>query len=90
MKTVWVMTAWSDGCDGDRIIAIYEGFEAGADRAIKAIKEMEQDIFVHTECETEVRTKFVDGLGQYELWARHGDNPAYLSDVIELRRYEVS
>ena len=89
MKTVWVMTAWSDGCDGDRIIGVYEEFDFAADRAIHAIKEMEEDIFVHTECETEVRTSFKDGEALYELWASHGDNPPYQSDVIALTRYEV-
>ena len=76
--------------DTAAIVAAEMGFEAAADRAIIAIKELERDIYVHTECETEVRTKFVDGLAQYELWAKLGGNPAYISDVIELRRHEPS
>jgi len=89
MTNVWVAEAWTDGCDGTPILGVFEGFEAAADFAIKTIKDMEEDMYVHGECGTRVETKFFDGLAQYELWITYGNNPEILSDVVTLTRHEL-
>lgn len=89
MNTVWLAHGWADGADGDQILGIYKDFESAADFALKAIKEIEEDMYVHGEYKTRIETKFTDGQAQYDLWASYGDNPEFVSDCILLTRYEV-
>ena len=90
VETVWVMTSWCDGADGENVNGVYDDFEIAADAAIKTIKEIEADLKVHTEYETAIETAFCDGMATYRLCTKLGDNPFYPSDVIELRRYNIN
>jgi hypothetical protein len=92
MNTVWIMTSWCEGAEGDNIIGVYQDFDHAAEVALKEIKRMEHDMFVHTEALTEVKTEFRDGYANYTLMCTYpGEgNVPMVSDIIELNRYEVS
>jgi len=89
---VWIMTSWADGCEGDHVVGVYKDFETAAEVALKEIKRMEHDMFVHSEALTEIRTEFKDGYASYTLVCTYpGEgNVPLISDILELNRYEVS
>lgn len=93
VNTVWVAHGWADGAGApaspSRLLGVYKDFETAADFALKAIKEIKRDMYIHGEYTTRIETKFTDGQAQYDLWVSYKENVEFVSDCIVLTRHEV-